>query len=144
MPGKWMNAAMQSCSTASGKLPTSRWRRAAGPARFAFSVETPPNEFFMPNFQVADQRVAPPGHAAYGSLFFPLYTFLYHEFVLLQGGFGLAPAPYHMRIQAPDNLVMGQIPGAVLTGDGTLLNRGETNHWWSAVDAAGRQQRKRP
>jgi hypothetical protein len=86
----------------------------------------------MRNFQVADQRVAPPGHATYGNLFFPLYTFLYHEFVLLQGGFGLAPTPYHLELQSAGNLVMGQITGAILTGDGTLLNRGENNHWWAA------------
>jgi hypothetical protein len=64
-------------------------------------------------------------------LYFPLYTFLYHEFVLLQGGFGLGPTPYHMQLQSAGNLVMGQITGAILTGDGTLLNRGETNHWWA-------------
>jgi hypothetical protein len=85
----------------------------------------------MRNFQVADQRVAPPGHGTYGSLFFPLYTFLYHEFVLLQGGFGLAPTPYHVQLQCAGNLVMGEITGAILTGGGTLLNRGENNHWWA-------------
>ena len=85
----------------------------------------------MRNFQIADQRVAPPGHGTYGNLFFPLYTFLYHEFVLLQGGFGLGPTPYHGVLQSAGNLVMGQITGAILTGDGTLLNRGETNHWWA-------------
>jgi hypothetical protein len=35
-----------------------------------------------------------------------------------------------MQISSAGNLVMGQIPGAILTGDGKLLNRGETNHWW--------------
>ena len=57
----------------------------------------------MSNFQVCDQRVAPPGHGTYGTLFFPLYSFLYHEFVLLQGGIGLAPTPYHMQICSAGN-----------------------------------------
>jgi hypothetical protein len=129
-PGKWMNAAMQSLLDDFRHIADDEAKKSGGQRRFAFSVETPPNEFFMPNFQVCDQRVAPPGHGTYGTLFFPLYSFLYHEFVLLQGGFGLAPAPYHMQICSAGNLVIGQIPGAILTGDGKLLNRGETNHWW--------------
>jgi hypothetical protein len=129
-PGKWMNAAMQRLLDGFRKIADEQTEISGGQRKFAFSVETPPNEFFMRNFQVCDQRVAPPGHGTYGTLFFPLYSFLYHEFVLLQGGFGLAPTPYHMQICSAGNLVMGQIPGAILTGDGKLLNRGETNHWW--------------
>jgi len=130
-PGKWMNAAMQRLLDDFRKIADEQAEKSGGKRKFAFSVETPPNEFFMRNFQVADQRVAPPGHGTYGTLFFPLYSFLYHEFVLLQGGFGLAPTPYHMQLQNAGNLVMGEITGGILTGDGTLLNRGETNHWWA-------------
>ena len=131
MPGKWMNAAMQKLLDGFRKIADEPAEKSGRIRPRAFSVETPPNEFFMRNFQVADQRVAPPGHGTYGNLFFPLYTFLYHEFVLLQGGFGLAPTPYHVQLQSAGNLVMGQITGAILTGDGTLLNRGENNHWWA-------------
>jgi hypothetical protein len=130
MPGKWMNGVMQKLLDGFRKIADRQSDASGGKRNFAFSVETPPNEFFMRNFQVADQRTAPPGHGVYGSLFFPLYTFLYHEFVLLQGGFGLGPAPYHGELHSAGNLVMGQIPGGVLTGDGTMLSRGETNHWW--------------
>jgi hypothetical protein len=130
-PGKWMNAAMQRLLDDFRRIADEQTLKSDGKRKFAFSVETPPNEFFMRNFQVADQRVAPPGHSTYGTLFFPLYAFLYHEFVLLQGGFGLAPTPYHMQLQNAGNLVMGEITGGILTGDGTLLNRGETNHWWA-------------
>ncbi len=130
VPGKWMNAAMQKLLDGFRKIANDQSEKSGGKRTFAFSVETPPNEFFMRNFEVADQRTAPPGHGVYGSLFFPLYTFLYHEFLLLQGGFGLAPAPYHSELHSAGNLVMGQIPGGVMTGDSTLLSRGETNHWW--------------
>jgi hypothetical protein len=126
-----MNTVMQHLLDDFRKIADEQTEKSGGKRKFAFSVETPPNEFFMRNFQVADQRVAPPGHGTYGNLFFPLYAFLYHEFVLLQGGFGLGPTPYHMQLQSAGNLVMGQITGAILTGDGKLLNRGETNHWWA-------------
>jgi hypothetical protein len=129
-PGKWMNAAMQRLLDDFRQIADEQTRKSGGNRKFAFSVETPPNEFFMHNFQVGDMRAAPPGHGTYGNLFFPLYSFLYHEFVLLQGGFGLAPTPFHMQICSASNLVMGEITGAILTGDGKLLNRGETNHWW--------------
>ena len=126
-----MNIVMQQMLDDFRRIADEETQKSGGRRRFAFSVETPPNEFFMRNFQVSDQRTAPPGHNTYGTLFFPLYTFLYHEFVLLQGGFGLAPTPYHAQLQSAGNLVMGLITGAILTGDGTLLNRGENNHWWA-------------
>lgn len=131
-PGKWMNAAMQSLLDSFRQIATQTGERSEGRRELAFSVEYPPNEFFMPNFQVCDQRVAPPGHNAYGRLFFPLHTFLYHEFVVAQGGFGAAPEPYHMPIRNACNLVMGEISGGVVTGDGSLLNR-DTFNWapWS-------------
>jgi hypothetical protein len=132
VPGKWMNAAMQTMLDDFRRAAADETEKSQGRRRFAFSVEYPPNEFFLPNFQVCDQRVAPPGHKAFGKLFFPLHSFLYHEFVLTQGGFGAAPEPHHMTIRNAYNCVMGQIPGGVLTGDGSLLNR-DTFNWapWS-------------
>ena len=132
VPGKWMNAAMQSLLDSFRHIAAQAGEKSGGRCQFAFCVEYPPNEFFMPNFQVCDQRVAPQGHNAYGRLFFPLHTFLYHEFVVTQGGFGAAPEPYHMPIRSACNLVMGEIPGGVLAADGSLLNR-DTFAWapWS-------------
>jgi hypothetical protein len=130
-PGKWMNAAMQSLLDGFQQIATEQAKASQGQRRFAFSVESPPNELFMPNFHVCDQRIAPPGHSDHGTLFFPLYSFLYHEFIIIQGGFGVAPTPYHLQIRSAYNLVMGEIPGAILTGDGSLLNRGDTDAWWS-------------
>ena len=131
-PGKWMNASMQSLLDGLRQIAAEAAQKSGGDRAFAFSVEYPPNEFFMSNFQVSDQRVTPPGHAAYGRLFFPLQSFLYHEFVLMQGGFGAGPEPYHMPIRTACNLVTGEIPGGILTPDGSLLNR-DTFAWgpWS-------------
>jgi hypothetical protein len=135
-PGKWMNAAMQSMLDRFRVIAARKSKESQGKRQLVFSVESPPNEFFMPNFEVCDQRVAPPGHRDHGSLFFPLYTFLYHEFIVMQGGFGVAPTPYHLQMRSAYNLVMGEIPGAILTGDGSLLNRGDTDAWWSRWDSS--------
>ena len=132
VPGKWMNEAMRSLLDSFRDIAAREAEKSGGKRAFAFSVEYPPNEFFMPHFQVCDQRIAPPGHTAYGKLFFPLHSFLYHEFVITQGAFGAGPEPYHMPIRTACNLVTGEIPGGVLTGDGSLLNR-DTFAWapWS-------------
>jgi hypothetical protein len=126
-----MNRATQAMLDGFRQIAARRSTESGGKRRIAFSVESPPNELMMPNFHVCDQRVAPPGHSDHGTLFFPLYSFLYHEFLLIQGGFGVAPTPYHLQIRSAYNLIMGEIPGALLTGDGSLLNRGDTDAWWS-------------
>ncbi len=127
-PGKWMNSGMQALLESFRQIIAEESEKSQGKRTFVLSVESPPNEFFMPNFQVCDQRVVPPGHVGFGHAFFPLYSFLYHEFVVIQGGFGSAPEPYHMPIRNAYNLVVGEIPGGVLTGDGRLLNR-DTFNW---------------
>ena len=71
-------------------------------------------------------RVFPPG---YGDGFvIPLYNYLYHECIVMQGGMGGGPEPYHLPIRNAYNGVLGIIPGAVMTGDGTLLNK-DTFNW---------------
>jgi hypothetical protein len=71
-------------------------------------------------------RVSPP---TCGQLdFIPLYHYLYHECTLVHGMMNIGPDPYALPIRNAWNAVWGQIPGAVLTGDGTLLNR-ETWNW---------------
>ena len=143
-PGKWMNAAMQAMLDGFRKIADRRSTESGGKRRIAFSVESPPNELFMPNFHVCDQRIAPPGHGDHGTLFFPLYSFLYHEFLIIQGGFGVAPTPYHLQIRSAYNLIMGEIPGALLTGDGSLLNRGDTDAWWSPWSSSKWEARRTP
>jgi hypothetical protein len=58
----------------------------------------------------------------------PSYHYLYHELILIQGGFGYGPEPYHLPIRNAYNLVVGEIPGAVMKGDGVLLNW-DTGNW---------------
>jgi hypothetical protein len=127
-PGKWMTAAMQSLIGEFRQIAAETGSQSKGERKLAFSVEQPPNEYFMSGFQVCDVRVIPPGHKGWQQRFLPLYHYLYHEFLLIQGGFGSSPEPYHMPIRSAYNLVVGEIPGGVLTGDGLLLNK-DTFNW---------------
>ncbi len=128
-PGHWMTDGMRGLLgdfSAIGEAARREGRT------LAFSAECPVNEVFLQHLQVCDVRVIPPGHATawFGgaATWVPLYHYLYHEFVLMQGGFGNAPEPYHLPIRTAYNLVVGEIPGAVLQGDGALLNR-DTENW---------------
>jgi hypothetical protein len=98
-----------------------------------FSVETPVNEYYLPRFPICDVRVQPPGHTISPLLrgFVPLYHYLYHEFILLQGGFGTGPDPYHLPIKNAYNWVIGEIPGAVLQPDGLLMNKDSAEVNWA-------------
>jgi len=132
MPGKWMTAGMLNILASFHEVAAQL--RSKSNRELVLSVEQAPNEFVMPHFQICDVRVVPPdrpespasGNGSGG--FVPLYHFLYHEFILIQGGFGFGPEPYHMPIRNAYNLVVGEIPGAVLTGQGKLLNR-NTSNW---------------
>lgn len=127
-PGRWMTTGMQALTNEFRAISNEVEKGSRGERKLAFSVEQPPNEFFMANFQICDARVIPPGHTGWEREFIPLYHFLYHEFVLIQGGFGSAPEPYHMPIRTAYNLVVGEIPGGVITGEGRLLNK-DTFNW---------------
>jgi len=127
-PGAWMTQEMGRL-LAQLRAAMDQANEARGGERpIVLSVEGPANEFAMPAFQICDIRVVPPGHSAGGLPFVPLYHYLYHEFILIQGGFGTGPEPYHMPIRSAYNLVSGEIPGAVLVGDGRLLNA-DTWNW---------------
>jgi len=45
----------------------------------------------------------------------------------MHGMMGLGPEPYHLPIRNAMNGVLGEIPGAVMIGDGTLLNKNTPN-----------------
>jgi hypothetical protein len=121
-PGRWMADAM--------RIMMARFRaaaRRAGAAEVIHSTEAPCNETCLPLFQECDVRVIPPGHTS-NYLFLPLYHYLYHECIVLQGGMGMGPEPHHLETRNACNAVLGQLPGAVLTGDGSLLNK-DTGNW---------------
>ena len=120
MPGKWMAAAMTGIV---GEFKAAA--RAAGEDGVINSAESGVNEWCLPLFQETDMRVVPPGHSRD---FVPLYQYLFHECIVIQGMMGHAPEPYHLPLRNAANCIYGEIPGAVMVGDGTLLNR-DTANW---------------
>ena len=126
-PGAWMTTAMEEFVQSCAKVGESTLKESDGERQMIFSVEATVNEYFLQDFQLTDVRVVPPGHKPSAG-FVPLYHYLYHEFIVIQGGFGMGPEPYHMPIRNAYNLVVGEIPGGVMIGDGSLLNY-DTMNW---------------
>jgi len=121
VPGRWMADAM------AGMIAAFRQAAAeAGEKAVVQSTECPCNELCLPLFQQSDVRGSPPGCGQ--TDFIPIYHYLYHECTILHGMMNIGPEPYSLPSRNAWNGVWGQIPGAVLTGDGTLLNR-ETFNW---------------
>ena len=82
-------------------------------------------------FQETDVRAIPEGYYKADELTenaIPLYTFLFHENIILHGTMSRGPEPFHVPIANALNGVLGEIPGGVLTGDGTLLDK-DTWNW---------------
>ncbi len=133
LPGRWMTQKMQALIDSFYAVAAAESGRGNGERQIVYSVETPINEYYLPRFQICDVRVQPPGHSISAQLrnFVPLYHFLYHELVLLQGGFGTAPEPYHLPIKNAYNWVIGEIPGAVLQADGQLMNKDSASVNWA-------------
>jgi len=125
-PGKWMVRKMKQLMT--------QFRNAAqeaGEDGVIHSTEMSVNEQCLPVFQAFDSRLMPPGQR-YGPQGtredVPLYQFLFHECIIVSGALGPAPEPYHLQIRNAANCVFGKSAGAVMIGDGTLLNR-NTYDW---------------
>ena len=133
VPGPWMTTAM----TAFIKDVAKTAARAAGPDRLtAISVESAPAEVHLGSVGLCDIRAVVEGHRATDPLWdgaIPLFHYLYHEFVPIQGGFGWAPEPHHVAVRNAWNVVIGEIPGGVLTPGGWLLDRDTAN--WAPWDA---------
>lgn len=121
VPGKWMARAMAETVAAFREA-----AREAGAEGVIQSTENPCNEYCLPLFDQSDARVSTPSAGA--ADFVPLYHYLYHECTVLHGMMSIGPEPYSLPMRAAWNGVLGEIGGAVLTGDGTLLNR-ETGNW---------------
>jgi hypothetical protein len=120
-PGKWMTEKMEQTMA--------EFRQAAeraGGRGVIHSAESGVNEYCLPWFQETEFRMWPPGHGSGGEI--PLYHFLFHECIVIQGMLGLGAEPYHLQIQNAANCVWGATAGGVLTGDGTLLNK-DTPHF---------------
>ena len=127
IPGRWMTSVMEKFVDDCDALRREELAKSDGERELIFSVEATVNEYFIPGFHLTDVRVVPPGHLP-GRGWIPLYHYLYHELIVIQGGFGRGPEPYHMPTRNAYNLVVGEIPGAVMKGDGKLLNW-DTGNW---------------
>jgi hypothetical protein len=123
IPGKWMAQKMADMVETFHAA-----AEALGEKAVIHSTETCCNEYCLPLFQEADSRLRPPGHNRPNPYAIPLYQFLFHECIVLHGGMGFAPEPYHLQIRNANNGVLGEIPGGVMTGDGTLLAK-DTDNW---------------
>lgn len=121
LPGKWMATAMADIIDSFSKI-----MKEAGAADAYQSVECGCNEYCLPLFPQCDERHSPPSSGRYG--YVPLYQYLFHECIVINGMMSTGSEPYKNEIATAWNCVWGEIPGAVMTGDGTLLNR-ETFNW---------------
>jgi len=120
-PGKWMPAAMEEMVSTFRQIAAE-----AGEAGAIQSVECPCNEYSLQLFQQCDVRVSPPSSGQRD--YIPLYQYLFHECTILHGMMSTGGEPFALPIRNAWNGVWGEIPGAVMTGDGALLNR-ETFNW---------------
>lgn len=121
MPGKWMASAMEEMVAA-----FQRATQDAGADGAIQSTENGCNEYCLPLFQQCDVRVSPPSSGA--DDYIPLYQYLFHECIIMHGMMSTGPEPYSLPVRTAWNFVWGEIPGGVMTGNGTLLNR-ETFNW---------------
>ncbi len=132
VPGPWMTIEM----TAFMAEVAATAARVAGPDRgTAISVESAPAEVHLGSIALCDIRAVVEGHRAGDPLWdgaIPLFHFLYHELLPIQGGFGWAPEPHHVALRNAWNIVIGEIPGGVLTPSGRLLDRDTVN--WAPWD----------
>ena len=112
VPGKWM---IEKMVQTMGELRQAGER--AGQREVAHSSESSVNEYCLPWFQETEFRMLPPPDGI------PLYHYLFHECIVIQGMWGFGDDPYHLQIQNAANAVWGSIPGGTMTGDGTLLNK---------------------
>ncbi len=124
-PGRWMSDAMADIIATFRRVAA-----AAGESGVIQSTECPCNEYCLPLFAQSDVRISVPGS---GQLdYVPLYAYLFHECTLMHGMMSYGPEPYALETRNAWNGVWGLMPGAVMCGDGSLLNR-ETWNWaeWS-------------
>lgn len=120
-PGKWLVGALEQTVELFHQV-----ARDAGQGGVIQSVEMPCNEHCLPLFQQCDVRVTPPND--FQGNFVPVYHYLYHECIILHGMMSYGFEPYALPMRNAYNLVLGEILGAVMTGDGELLNK-ETWNW---------------
>lgn len=80
------------------------------------SVEAAPNEYNLNSFHACDVRHTPAGN------FVPLYHYLFHEYILTQAAFALAPNPHWMEVKTAHSFALGDNPSAILNPAGHIMN----------------------
>lgn len=121
-PGPWMTTAMATLLDQIEQLPQTRERE------IVWSVEDAPNDFFRPRFHICDIRPHLPSRHV------PLYTYLFHEYILTQAAFSVAPNPYWMQIKTAYSFVMGDLLTAIMGPGGRLMNW--AGHPWATWDTS--------
>lgn len=121
LPGKWMTQAMAEIIREFHAAADD-----AGETEVIHSTEWPTNEVCLPLFQQSDLRISVP--SAGDTTFAPIYQYIFHECTLTHGMMSLGPEPVAIPARTAWEFVWGEIVGAVMIGDGTLLNR-ETSNW---------------
>lgn len=110
-PGVWMSDALRQLLNRLDKLAENTGRETV------FSVESPPNDHFREHFQICDIRPNPVDNSSV-----PLYKYLFHEYILTQAAFALAPNPYWMQIKTAQSFVEGDLLTAIMGPGGRLMN----------------------
>jgi hypothetical protein len=134
VPGRWMSREMAAFAADLSSLAASAEDR-----QVILSAEACVNDTCLQLFQQADVRAVPEGNYTADDLAahtIPLYQFLFHECLIMHGMMSRGPEPYHVPIANALNGVLGEIPGGVLTGDGTLLDK-DTWNWGEWNPRAG-------
>ena len=108
-PGHWMSEAL------AGLLGWIEELARTASREIALSVENAPNDRFREHFHICDIRPDPT------SRFVPLYQYLFHEYILTQAAFALAPNPYWMQIKTAHSFVLGDILTAIMGPEGRLM-----------------------
>lgn len=121
VPGRWMAEGMERVIAEFAQVCETR-----KDLQVVQSAEAGVNEYCLPLFQLTEFRLIPPGHQGPGWSMaeeIPLYQYLFHECIVIQGMMGFGQEPYHVPIANAANAVMGSIPGGVLKGNGTLQDQ---------------------
>lgn len=124
-PGRWMTTAMSDLLNDLDRIGS----RHDG---MAFSVESAIADNLLGRFASADLR---PDYAS-GDI--PLYTYLFHQYVITHATFAPAPPPHTALLRTAQAFVMGDQPGVTLGPNGRVLD-GTADVWPSWDTPLGNQ-----
>lgn len=142
VPGRWMTEGFADLLAKMNKLKETAEEKDSK-REIVYSVEGTCNEYFLSEMDICESRVNVYGvlvNNRYEEHQIPLHQYLFHDYIIYNGGFGYSPEPYHNEIKNAINLVYGNIPGAVLMNDGNLQNQENTDNWAVWGEQPGNQE----